>query len=144
MAAQHVSIPKPFKEEDDAREWFQRFEICCQANEWNDAKKARNLPTLLEGEPLSICLEATEEEQAEFRIKDHYQNMVPIAFSSLQEFHSHKMLPGEAVSPYLFELKRLLDQAIMGLANDARDRLLITPIFGRITGVSESATAGDR
>ena len=53
MAAQHVSIPKPFKE-GDAREWFQRFEICCRANEWNDAKKARKLPTLLEGEPLSI------------------------------------------------------------------------------------------
>ena len=76
MAAQHVSIPKPFKE-GDAREWFQRFEICCRANEWNDAKKARKLPTLLEGEPLSIWLEATEEEQAEFRTmkrKDHYQN----------------------------------------------------------------------
>ena len=106
MVAQHVSIPKTFKE-GDAREWFQRYEICCRVNEWNDAKKAWKLPTLLEGEPLSIWLEATEEEQTEFRkMKEKIiTKMAPIAFSSLQEFHSRKMLPGEAVSPYLFELK---------------------------------------
>ena len=63
MPAQHVSIPKPFKE-DDAREWwFQRFEIYCHANELNDAKKALKLPMLLEGESLSIWLDTTEEEQ---------------------------------------------------------------------------------
>ena len=76
---------------------------------------------------MSIWLEATEEEQAEFgTMKEKIiTKMAPIAFSSLQEFHSRKMLPGEAVSSYLFELKRLLDQAITGLASDARDRLLI-------------------
>ena len=47
------------------------------------------------------------------------------------------MLPGEAVSPYLFELKRLLDQAIMGLLNDARDRLLIHQF---LVGFSESVS----
>ena len=105
MSAQHFSIPKPFKE-GDAREWFQRFEICCRTNEWNDAKKALKLPTLLKGGPLSIWLEATEEEQAEFgTMKEKIiTKMVPIAFSSLQEFHNRKMLPGEAVSPYLLEL----------------------------------------
>ena len=47
------------------------------------------------------------------------------------------MLPGEAVSPYLFELKRLLDQAITGLANDARDRLLIHQF---LVGLPESVS----
>ena len=66
MLAQHVSILKPFKE-GNAREWFRRFEICCCMNKWNDAKKALKLPTLLEGEPITIWLSVTEEEQAEFR-----------------------------------------------------------------------------
>ena len=47
------------------------------------------------------------------------------------------MLSGEAVSPYPFELKRLLDQAIMGLANDARDRLLIHQF---LVGLPESVS----
>ena len=100
--------------------------ICCCSNEWNDPKKALKLPTLLEGEPLSICLEATEEEQAGFgTMKEKIiTKMVPIAFSSLQESHNHKMLLGEAVSPYMFELKRLLEQAMTELAKEARDQLL--------------------
>ena len=62
MAARHISIPKSFSEGDD-REWFSRFEICCRANGWNNKMKALKLPTLLEGEPLGIWLEAIEEEQ---------------------------------------------------------------------------------
>ena len=126
MAAQHVSIPKSFSE-GDVREWFSRFEICCRANEWRDAKKALKLPTLLEGEPLSIWLEATEEEQAVYETMKEkiITKMAPMAFSSLQEFHNRKMLPRETISLYLFELKRLLDQAMTGLAKEARDQLLI-------------------
>ena len=64
-----------------------------------DLKKALKLPTLLEGEPLSIWLEATEKEQAEFRTMKEkiITKMVPIAFLSLQEFNNRKMLLGEAV-----------------------------------------------
>ena len=103
MSAQHVSITKPFKE-GDAREWFRRFEICCHANKWNDAKKTLKLPMLLEGEPLSIWLETKEEEQAEFgTMKEKIiTKMAPIAFSLLQEFPNCKLLPGEAVSPTCF------------------------------------------
>ena len=60
MAAGHVSIPKSFCE-GDAREWFQRFEICAAANQWDGAKKALKLPTLLEGEALAIWLELSTE-----------------------------------------------------------------------------------
>ena len=51
MMERHVSIPKPFST-GDITEWFQRFEICCKANGWNDETKAVKLPTLLEGEAL--------------------------------------------------------------------------------------------
>ena len=41
MAATHVSIPKSFSS-GDAREWFQKFEICSDANGWDGAKKRRS------------------------------------------------------------------------------------------------------
>ena len=58
----HISLPKPFNS-GDANEWFKRFEICCKANGWDDAKKSLKLPTLLEGEALDVWLELTEEQQ---------------------------------------------------------------------------------
>ena len=61
MASPHISLPKPFAT-GDAVEWFQRFEICSRANEWNDNKKALKLPTLLEGEALAVWVELTDEE----------------------------------------------------------------------------------
>ena len=42
-------------------EWFQKYEIYCDANDWNDKTKAKKLPTLLEGEVLAILLELTRE-----------------------------------------------------------------------------------
>ena len=138
MAARHISIPKSFSE-GDAREWFSRFEICCRANGWNDEMKALKLPTLLEGEPLGIWLEATEEEQGVYgTMKEKIiTKMAPMAFSSLQEFHNRKMLPGEAIPLYLFELKRLLGQAMAGLAKEARDQLLIHQF---LVGLPESVS----
>ena len=67
MAEKHISIPKPFSS-GDIGEWFQRFEICCKANSWDDAKKALKLPTLLEGEGLAVWLELSEEDQADYKV----------------------------------------------------------------------------
>ena len=44
-------------------EWFQRFEICSNANDWEDRAKAKILPTLLEGEVLAVWLELSKTEQ---------------------------------------------------------------------------------
>jgi len=54
----HVSLPKTF-DTGKASEWFQRFEICCRANGWDNDRKALKLPTLLEGEALAVWLELT-------------------------------------------------------------------------------------
>ena len=51
--------------------------------------------------------------------------MVPTAFVSLQEFHNRKLLPDETILLYLYELRRILEQAMAGLAKEARDQLLI-------------------
>ena len=92
MAAGHVSVPKPFCE-GDAREWFQRFEICAAANQWNAATQALKLPTLLEGEALAIWLELSTEQKADYAgAKEHLiTKMAPTEFVSLEEFHSRKM-----------------------------------------------------
>ena len=123
---QHISIPKSFSE-GNAREWFQRFDICCQANGWSDEVKALKLPTLLEGEALAVWLELSQEEQKDIvRAKEKMiQKMAPTEFVSLEKFQRRKMLPGEAISLYLHDLKMLLDQAMPILAAEAKQQLLI-------------------
>ena len=123
---QHISIPKSFSE-GNAREWFQRFEICCQANGWNDEVKALKLPTLLEGESLAVWLELSQEEQKDIATAKEkmIQKMAPTEFISLEKFEKRKMLPGEVISLYLHELKMLLDQAMPVLAAEAKQQLLV-------------------
>ena len=58
---QHISLPRPLGEEDPT-DWFLKYEICCVSNNWVDEVKAKKLPTLLEGEPLAIWLELSEEQ----------------------------------------------------------------------------------
>ena len=55
------SLPKPFSR-GNVSEWLQRFDICCEANSWNDDIRVKKLPTLLEGEALAIWLELTDVE----------------------------------------------------------------------------------
>ena len=48
-AGSHFSIPKPFSS-GDVVEWCQRFDLCSDANKWEDEVKAVKMPTLREGE----------------------------------------------------------------------------------------------
>ena len=122
----HISIPKSFSE-GNAREWFQRFDICCQANGWNDEMKALRLPTLLEGEALAVWLELSQDEQKNIATAKEkmIQKMAPTRFISLEKFQKRKLLPGEAISLYLHELKMLLDQAMPELAAEAQQQFLV-------------------
>ena len=47
-ASNHVSLPKPFAS-GNISEWFTLFDICCDANEWDNDKRATKLLTILEG-----------------------------------------------------------------------------------------------
>ena len=127
--ARCISIPKSFSRET----LVNGFPGLKYVDGWNDEMKALKLSTLLEGEPLGIWLEATEEEQGVYgTMKEKIMTkMAPMAFSPLQVFHNRKMLLREAIPLYLFELKRLLGQAMAGLAKSS-------PVFGWITGVCES------
>ena len=91
MAERHVSIPKPFST-GDITEWFQRFEICCRANGWNDEAKDVKLPILLEGEAIAVWLELSEEEQGEYKTAKKLlcKKLMPMKFISLDDFHKRK------------------------------------------------------
>lgn len=122
----HISLPKPFST-GDAAEWFQRFEICCRANDWNDAKKALKLPTLLEGEALAVWLELTDDEQKDYAVtkKKIVDAIMPMRFVSLADFHKRMLMPGESLSLYIHQLKQLLSQAMPDIPATAREQLLL-------------------
>ena len=126
MAERHVSIPKPFST-GDITEWFQRFEICCRANGWNDEAKAVKLPTLLEGEAIAVWLELSEEEQAEYKTAKKLlcKRLMPMQFISLDDFHKRKYRQGESLSVFFHELKKLLSAAMPNLEASARNQLLL-------------------
>ncbi len=127
MASIHTSVPKPFAA-GDVDEWFKRFEICCRANEWNEATKALKLPTLLECEALAVWLELTAEQQGAYDTvkKEIVKKLSPAGFESLNEFHKRKRRPGEALAVFLHDLKRLLEQAMPELSDKkAKEQLLL-------------------
>ena len=51
--------------------------------------------------------------------------MVSTSFTTLEQFHQRKFVPGEALSLFLHELKQLLDQAMPMLEARAREQLLL-------------------
>lgn len=126
MAYRHVSLPKLFASGDVA-EWFMRFDICGRANEWDDATMALKLPTLLEGEALANWLGLSANDQGDYKIAKEKltRKMTPLVFISLEDFHRRRLRPGEALSVFVHDTKKLLDQAMPGLDGSARDQLLL-------------------
>ena len=43
-----LALPEHLQDED-ARSWFKRFEVCAATNGWDNARKLLRLPTLLRG-----------------------------------------------------------------------------------------------
>ena len=125
MADRHISVPRVFSG-GDISELLQRYDICSKANTWNDETKARKLPTLLEGEALALWLDMSETEQANYgTVKEKLlEKLKPAEFVSLDEFHRRKLRPDETPTLYLHELKKALQQAIPGIDDASRKKLL--------------------
>jgi hypothetical protein len=126
MANAHISLPKPFAS-GNVHEWFVRFDICSDANKWNDETKAVKLPTLLEGEALASWLELSPEAKKTYaRAKDEIlAAMTSTSFNGLERFRQRKMVPGEALPVFVHDIKQLLDQAMPGLDAKAKEQLLL-------------------
>ena len=101
MAGRHISLPQPFAS-GDVEDWFQCFDICTQANGWDEEVKAKKLPTLLKGEALAVWLELTCEQQNDYVVtkKAMEKAMMPMNFVSLDNFYCRKLRLGEAISRY--------------------------------------------
>ena len=72
-------------------------------------------------------MELTEEEKRDFGVVKEKLiiKLAPLEFVSLEQFQKRAIFPGESIGMYLYELKRLLRQAMPELAEDASQQLLI-------------------
>ena len=133
-----VSLPKQFSEGNPV-EWFTRFEICCSSNGWEDEVKAKRLPTLLEGEALAVWLELSQDEQKSYKDAKAkiVEQMSPVQFVSIDDFHRRKLLLSEPLSVFAHELKRLMDQA-MPDADAATCKQLLIHQF--LTGIPDEVS----
>lgn len=92
------------------------------------------MPTLLEGQALTVWLELTEKEQsshinARMKIK---QAMMPMEFISLSKFQGRKLWPGEALSVFVHNMKKLLERAMLNLDMAAWNQLLLNQFLSGI------------
>ena len=53
------------------------------------------------------------------------KKMNPEMFISLDEFHQHRLHPGESATLYAHELKNILEQAMPGVEAAIRDNLVL-------------------
>ena len=92
------------------------------------------------GQTVGTWLDLSEEERGNFETakKTITGKLMLAPFVTLDEFHRRKLLPGEALSVFVHDLKKLLGQAMSNLDAEARDQLLlhqflagIPPVIGR-------------
>ena len=62
-SSKHINLPRPLAGGDPTG-LFLKCEIFCMSSNWEDKLKAKKLPTLLEGEPLVVWLDLSEEQLA--------------------------------------------------------------------------------
>ena len=82
------------------------------------------LPTLLEGGVLTVWLDLTEEQQGDYSVTvgKLKKKLSPSGFSSLD---TRKLQPGEALSPFVQDLKQKLQHAMPDITSAARNQLLL-------------------
>ena len=124
--SKHISLPRQFSE-GEPTEWFQKYEICCDANDWDDTTKAKKLHTLLEGEALAIWLELSTEERGSYTTSKAkiIAQMAPVRFVSLDDFQARKLSLGESLPVFLHELKVLSKKAMPDADVTTRNQLVL-------------------
>ena len=139
-ASNHVSLPKPFAS-GNISEWFTRFDICCDANEWDNDKRAAKLPTLLEGEALAVWLDLSAKEKKSYaKVKETLVSRI-----TPNMIEQRKLIPGEALSLFLHDLEQLPDQEMPKLDAGAKEQLIIHQLLVGLPGTvsKQLRAAGD-
>ena len=122
-----LALPEVLQD-GDAKSWFKRFEVCAAANEWNDEKKLRRLPTLLRGRAWAI-FDALPDDST-----DTYEHLKAALLRGLspdteedrrsarEELSRRKLRENqESVDELARDIERLLDKACPGLPRDNRN-----------------------
>ena len=76
----------------------------------------------------------TEQEQEEYKtVNEKITNkMKPTEFVSLDDQHRRKLRPSEPIPVFVYELKKLLDQAMPKLDASTREQLLLHQFLSRL------------
>ena len=76
-------------------------------------------------------MELSKDQQKNFdAVKNEIaERIIPEVFATLDEFHKHRLLPGES-SLFVYELNKLLDQAIPSIDATACEQLLFNQFLG--------------
>lgn len=90
----------------------------------DDKMKAMKLPTLLEGEALTVLSTEAKKTYAKTK-KELLTAMKSMSFTTPENFWQRKMVPGEVLPVFLHDLKQLLEQAMPGLESNAMEQLLL-------------------
>ena len=122
-----LALPEPLQDRD-AREWFKRFEVCAAANEWNEEKKLKRLPTLLRGRAWAVY-DALGERQTDTYahlktalLKRLSPDTEEDRLSAREELAKRRLREEqESVDELAHDLEKLLDRASPGLPAEIRD-----------------------
>ena len=122
-----LALPETLQE-DDARSWFKRFEVCAAANEWDERKKLLRLPTLLRGRAWASfdALPDTDTDTYDNLKKALLDRLSPdtdedrlSARDALSRRHLRE--DRESIDELARDIEKMLDKASPGLPAEIRD-----------------------
>ena len=116
-----LALPEVLQD-GDAKSWFRRFEVCAAANDWNNAKKLKRLPTLLRGRAWAVfdALPDASTDTYKHLKEALLGNLCPDTDEDRQtardELGRRKLREGqESVDELARDIEKLLDKASPGL-----------------------------
>ena len=122
-----LALPEVLQD-GDAKSWFKRFEVCAAANEWNDEKRLKRLPTLLRGRAWAIfdaLPDASTDTYGHLKaalLKGLSPDTEEDRTSAREELSRRKLRENqESVDELARDIERLLDKVCPGLPNDNRN-----------------------
>ena len=117
--------PEPFKGDVHLQEYLGQFESCATWNGWNDKQKAQQLFMCLRGRARGVIRQKDEWQ------KITYQELVgrlEAIFSGqsevyLAQLRGRQQQPQESVQDFAQAIRKLTDDAYVGMAEEARNRI---------------------